>query len=372
MRHITVLVSNDLVHDQRVRKECDVFLNAGLEVTLVGREMEGSEPVKRPYEIKRFRLPFSGGALFYATLNMRLFFYLLSKKTDAIWANDLDTLLPAFLVSKFKRIPLFYDSHEYFTEAAGLAGRKFPKAVWEWVEGFIFPHLKHVFTVNESIAEVFRTKYNVKVNILRNVPEFKEVQRTLSRTELGLPEDKKIVLLQGAFMDKDRGVLEAVRAMKHLSDEYMLLLIGAGEEWNQAINLRIELQLEDKVMLLPKQPYDLLVNYTRAADVGLSLDKGLYFNYYFSLPNKLFDYVHAGTPVLATALPEVKRVMEEYELGGIVEECTPVNIAQGVERIIADGKETFLPGIKRAQQDFQWQTESTVILEEMRAAKLIS
>ncbi len=64
MKHITVLVSNDLVHDQRVRKECDVFVNSGLNVTLVGREMEGSEPLERKYEVKRFRLSFSGGVLF--------------------------------------------------------------------------------------------------------------------------------------------------------------------------------------------------------------------------------------------------------------------------------------------------------------------
>jgi len=372
MKHITVLVSNDLVHDQRVRKECDVFVNLGLNVTLVGREMEGSEPLERKYEVKRFRLSFSGGVLFYAALNIRLFFYLLGQKTDAIWANDLDTLLPAFLVAKIKKIPLLYDSHEYFTEAAGLAGRNLPKKVWEGVEGFVFPNLKHVFTVNESIADVFRTKYNVKVNVLRNVPELKMVKSSMSRTELGLPDDKKIILLQGAFMDKDRGVLEAVRAMKHLSEDYLLLLIGAGEEWNQAVNLRIELGLERQITLLPKQPYDLLVNYTRAADVGLSLDKGLYFNYYFSLPNKLFDYVHAGTPVLATSLPEVKRVMEEYQIGAVINECTPVNIAQGVESVMAAGKDAFLPGLLRAQQDFQWQTESKVILDELRNARLIN
>jgi len=82
--------------------------------------------------------------------------------------------------------------------------------------------------------------------------------------------------------------------------------------------------------------------------------------------------VHAGTPVLATSLPEVKRVMEEYQIGAVINECTPVNIAQGVESVMAAGKDAFLPGLLRAQQDFQWQTESKVILDELRNARLIN
>lgn len=369
---ITVLVSNDLVHDQRVRKECDVFHKNGLDVTLVGRQIDTLVPLDRPYSTKRFKLPFSSGALFYAALNIRLFFFLLNHKTDAIWANDLDTLWPAYLIAKWRKIPVFYDSHEYFTEAAGLAGRAFPKKVWEWIEGRIFPHLTYVYTVNESIADVYRKKYHAKVSVVRNVPELRPVEQVLSRKELNLPENKKIVILQGAFMDKDRGVIEAVHAMKELDDNYLLLLIGAGEEWNAAVNLRIELGLESKIQMLPKQPYDTLVNYTRAADVGLSLDKGLYFNYYFSLPNKLFDYVHATTPVIATALPEVKRVMESYQLGQVVEESTPQAIASAIVAVCNRPIDYFLPGIKKAQEDFQWQKESGVILKDLKLAGLIN
>jgi hypothetical protein len=101
-RHITVLVSNDLEFDQRVRKVCATLNALDFEITLVGRLLTTSRNFERPYELRRFRLWFSKGALFYAHLNLRLFFYLLFKKTDIILANDLDTLLPAFLVARLR------------------------------------------------------------------------------------------------------------------------------------------------------------------------------------------------------------------------------------------------------------------------------
>ncbi|MFM7234763.1 MAG: glycosyl transferase group 1, partial [Flavobacteriales bacterium] len=134
-KHITVLVSNDLQHDQRVAKMCDTLLEMGFRITLVGRMLPESTSFNRPYETKRFRLFFRTGALFYTALNVRLFFYLLFKRTDIIVANDLDTLLPAFIITRFRKKELVYDSHEYFTEAEGLTNRPIPKKVWLAIEG---------------------------------------------------------------------------------------------------------------------------------------------------------------------------------------------------------------------------------------------
>ena len=185
-KHITVLVSNDLQHDQRVAKVCATLLEMGFRITLVGRLLPDSKPFERPYETRRFRLPFHTGALFYTALNVRLFFYLLFKRTDIIVANDLDTLLPAFLIARMKGKELVYDSHEYFTEAEGLTNRPFPKKVWLAVESFIFPKLKHVITVNETIAGIYRALYHVPVHVVRNVPPLRNEVVHASRESLGL------------------------------------------------------------------------------------------------------------------------------------------------------------------------------------------
>ena len=190
-KRITVLVSNDLSHDQRVRKVCQTLTDMGFDILLLGRKLKTSVEFERPYPYKRLNLWFTKGALFYAALNFRFFFFLLFNKTDVILANDLDTLLPAYLVSRLRGKKLVYDSHEYFTEAAGLTGRPFQKNVWLKIEKWIFPKLKKVITVNESIAKIYQDKYHVPVHVVRNIPPKKGNVQIQSRQELGMPTDKK-------------------------------------------------------------------------------------------------------------------------------------------------------------------------------------
>src|SRR5436853_2609137 len=113
---IIVSVVSDLVTDQRVHRTATSLHKKGCDVVLVGRRKKDSADVSRDYKTVRFRLWWEKGALFYASYNLRLFFFLLFTKSDALVANDLDTLLPNFLISKLKGSKLYYDSHEYFTE----------------------------------------------------------------------------------------------------------------------------------------------------------------------------------------------------------------------------------------------------------------
>ena len=131
-KKIIVCVSNDLATDQRVKKVCAFLHENNFEITLVGRKLKDSHPVSdRPYKIKRFNLWFNKGALFYANLNTRLFFYLLFHKSDWLLANDLDTLPANYYAKKFgrKRI-LVYDSHEIFCEVPELQNHPKKKKIW--------------------------------------------------------------------------------------------------------------------------------------------------------------------------------------------------------------------------------------------------
>jgi glycosyltransferase involved in cell wall biosynthesis len=361
VKHITVLVSNDLQHDQRVAKVCNTLLEMGFRITLVGRLLPDSSSFERPYELRRFRLPFRTGALFYVALNVRLFFYLLFKRTDIIVANDLDTLLPAFLISRMKGKELVYDSHEYFTEAEGLTNRPFPKKVWLTVEGFIFPKLKHVITVNETIAGIYRALYHVPVHVLRNVPPLREEVVHASRESLGLPTDKRIILLQGAYIDPDRGGMEIALSMEFLPSA-LLLIIGSGRDLHNIKRIVDEKNLHDRVRFIAKLPFQELQQYTSIADVGVSLDKPLHLNYAYSLPNKLFDYIHAGLPVLVSDLPELRRVVETYNIGAVVSEVEPREIAASLQQMF-DGGELgeWSKNAIQASKELNWQREQEVV-----------
>ena len=363
MKKVVVLVSNDLTHDQRVRKVCEELVDQGHEITLVGRLLPASESMDRSYEIVRLRLLFSKGALFYASLNIRFFLFLLGRKFDVVHVNDLDTLLPAFIVARLKKWNIVYDSHEYFTEAAGLTGRNFQKSVWLAIEKWIFPKLKHVITVNESIASIYREKYKVPVHVVRNIPPLTQRPKKLSREELELPTDKRIVLLQGAYIDYDRGCLEAVQSMQWV-ENVLFLVIGSGQEVGLAKEKCTELNLNDKVRFMPKMAFEKLRQYTSVVDLGLSLDKPLHLNYKLSLPNKLFDYIHAGIPVVTSPLPELKRIVDTYEIGLTTDGYTPEAIAKTINSALdSPDRETWNANLKKAAQDLTWDNEKQVFKE---------
>ncbi len=357
-RSVIISVVSDLVTDQRVHRTALSLHSKGLKVILVGRKKRSSLPMPvRPYEVKRFALWTESGPLFYIFFNIRLFFYLLFHRADVLVTNDLDTLLPNFVISKIKKSELFYDSHEYFTEVPELVNRPFVRGIWLSIEKFIFPKLKNVFTVNQSIADLYSNKYHVPVKVIRNLPIQKsEFNSTLTRHEFGLPSDKKIFLFQGAGINVDRGAEEAIDAISSVENA-VLLFIGGGDVIEKLQNK--SQQLKDKVFFLPKQPMETLYSYTALADFGLTLDKDTNLNYRFSLPNKLFDYIHAGLPVLATNLPEIKNIVDHYEVGLITPSISISDLAATMRLMMANQEriDSWKSNLKKASNELCWEKE---------------
>ena len=334
MPRAIVCVTNDLGTDNRVHRTCSVLQELGYEVLLVGRHLPHSLPLDRPYATKRMRLIFRKGPLFYAEYAKRLFLLLLFARHDLVVANDLDTLLPTFLVARLRRKTLVYDSHEYFTEVPELEGR-FARKVWLAIERWIFPKLEHLVTVNDSIAAAYHERYGKTMVVVRNIPMPRELGPLPGRADLGLPQDRFILVLQGSGINVQRGGEEAVLAMRELPDA-LLLIIGGGDAVPLLQRMVAEHGLADRVRLLPRMPYVDMMRYTRNADLGLSLDKDTNLNYRYSLPNKLFDYFGAGIPALVTDLPEVAGIVRRYEAGIVLSGPEPGAIAAAVRALQAD------------------------------------
>ena len=317
----------------------------------------------RPYSSLRMKLFFTKGPCFYAAFNIRLFFLLLFKKADLVVANDLDTLLPNYLVSKIKNIPLVYDSHEYFTEVPELVHRKKVQKVWKSIERRIFPKLKDVITVNESIAGLYEKEYGIRPKVVRNIPPARKVTVTKTRTELGLPKDKFILILQGSGINVDRGTEEMVEAMPSITEEAVLLIVGSGDVIDTLKSKVKQLQLQKRVIFKPKQPYEELMQYTVHADLGLTLDKDTNLNYRYSLPNKIFDYIHAGIPVLASSLPEIEKIIKQYNIGDFIPSHNPKSIAAKVNEIVEN--KTLMNDWRKnlifAARDLSWEKEEQTI-----------
>lgn len=360
MKKAVVSVTNDLVTDQRVQRTISVLQSRGYTVTFVGRLLPESLPVNMSCKTRRFRLWFTRGFLFYASYNLRLFAFLLFRTYDLYLANDLDTLLPNFLVSRLRRKPLIYDAHEYFTGVPEIQHRPVVKWVWTSLEKMIFPHLKFVVTVNRSIAGLYEAEYGIRPLVVRNISDSRLPERVKSREELGLPSEAFILINQGAGINIDRGMEEMVQAMKHLPDDFHLLLVGKGDVVDALREMVISMNLEKRVLFVSTRPYMEMLQYTLNANCGLSLDKPLSPNYQYSLPNKIFDYVKSGIPVLGSAVVEVARLLEQYRVGEVCEKVQPDLIAQKLIEIRGRGKGYYTDGIEKAARENNWENERLV------------
>lgn len=358
-KRVIVSVTNDLVTDQRVHKTCIQLYETGFEVLLVGRKLKNSLQLDRPYTCKRMSLWFTKGALFYAEYNLRLFFFLLVNKTDVYHANDLDTLLANYLASKIKGKVLVYDTHEYYTGVPELQNRPAVRKIWEAIEGFIFPKLKYAFTVNKSIADLYRNKYGIPVHVMRNISSLKQLPKlTKNRTDLGLPADKKIIILQGSGINIQRGSEELLLSMKYVNNA-LLLIVGSGDVITLLEDMCKKENLTEKVKFVSKVPYAELMQYTYNSTIGVTLDKPVNLNYQLSLPNKLFDYIHGGIPVLASNIKEVASLVNQYSIGVITESHQPEIIANHINEMLQNEEKylTWKRNLARAQQELSWENE---------------
>ena len=368
MKRAIVSVINDLVTDQRVNKSCLALQKAGYEVLLVGREQRKSPPMdQRPYATHRMNLLFEKGPFFYAEYNFRLFLFLLFHRANLLLSNDLDTVLPNYFISRLKSSKMVFDSHEYFTETPELVGRPKVQKVWKRIEGFVVPKLDEMITVCDSIADLFREKYGVKCHVIRNIPPRKAMPPKGDKQALGLPTDKHLLVLQGSGINIQRGAEELVQAMQYL-DDCFLMIIGGGDVLPILKQMVVQLQITDRVRFFPRMPYQQMMAYTQLAELGFCLDKDTNLNYRFSLPNKLFDFIQAGVPIIASHLTEIEKIIRQYDLGLFIENHEPKTIAATIREGLSDEvrREQWKQNLAVAAQELCWENEEQKLLEIYR------
>jgi glycosyltransferase involved in cell wall biosynthesis len=360
-RVVWVVVTNDLVTDQRVNKVSLTLQKVGFEPRLLGIMSRKNTSIQRGYPVHRMKMLFHKSFFFYAEYNIRLFFKLLFSKFDVVLANDTDTLVGAYLAARFRRKPIVFDAHELFPEVPELVGRPFVKRIWELIEQLIIPRIKYGYTVCQPIADIYREKFNIEMGVVRNAPML-----TLMPHLDEKPYDfggKKMILYQGA-VNVGRGIEWVIDAMPYL-DNVVYCIAGSGDVFEE-IEAKIErMNLQDRVILLGRIPMEELYRYTVSADLGLCLLENRGLNYYYSLPNRIFDFALAGVPILATDFPEIRNVVESYHLGALTSSSEPVDLAREIMKILNESEHLIRKNDIFAQQREQlsWENEEKVIFD---------
>jgi glycosyltransferase involved in cell wall biosynthesis len=358
MKQIVFTVTNDLSYDQRMHRICGSLSCAGYRVLLVGRKLPSSIPLENKlFQQKRISCIFNKGFLFYAEYNTRLFFYLLGRKSNAICAIDLDTILPCLLLSKIKGWKRVYDAHEYFTELKEVRSSQYVKMVWEGIEKLCIPHFRFGYTVSQGLADAFNKEYQKEYEVIRNMPVFKKSTSFSAR--------EKILYYQGA-VNEGRGFESLIPAMKTIA--YRMIVCGDGNFMEQLKALIRVHGVEDKVelkgMVLPEE----LKKFAESATLGMGLSESEGLNQYLALPNKFFDYMHAGLPQLAMNFPEYRKINDQFKVAVLADDLDPVNISRIINQVMLD--ENLLNEMHenclQAREIYCWQNEEIKLIEFYR------
>jgi len=363
MPKILFTVTNDLSYDQRMQRICTSLANADYQVRLIGRKLPHSKPLRDfPFQQKRLYCFFKKGKFFYLEYNIRLFFYLFFAKTDAICAIDLDTILPAFFVSKIRRKKLIYDAHEYFTEVPEVVDRPRIRQIWERIARFTIPRTKHAYTVCDSLAEIFEQQYGTPFEVIRNTP-LKRRTADNEQTKNEEQRTKPIIFYQGA-LNEGRGIEQAIEAMREI-DNALLWLAGEGDLSQQLRQLAEELKVTDRVRFLGYvEPAD-LNQLTPQTTIGLNLLENKGLNYYYALSNKFLDYIQAGVPSINMNFPEVRKIVSQYEVALTLDRLETPLVVAAIQRLLNDKNlyHHIQSECKKAAAIYIWEADERRLIE---------
>jgi glycosyltransferase involved in cell wall biosynthesis len=368
---VCMLLHKSVANDTRVRREAGALAGAGREVTVV----------HLPPPDANAEVPDLPVALLPATLSRgrarmphpvrlgveaaRLARCAAATNPDVIHAHDAAMLLPGMLAARRARAKLVYDSHELATGVPYRRGA-WP-AVVSGVERLGAPRADAVITVSEGIAARLSERYPLRrpPTVVRNLPDLPAAGSAPVpdlRRDLAIGE-APLVLHQGAVA-AGRGCETLLRALALLPGAHLLFL---GAEGAYADRLRAAAgsqDLVDRTHLLPPVPPDALLSYTAQADVGVSLLEASCENHRLALPNKLFEYVAAGLPVVVSDLPEAGGLVREREIGWCCDPADAEAVAGALRTALAQRDDEGLRNrIDRAAAELSWERESQRLLD---------
>jgi glycosyltransferase involved in cell wall biosynthesis len=374
--------------DSRVEREARSLVAAGYEVEVIGVTGEGlpARDSRDGYTITRVapesfltrlplrlsRLPLLGALArrAYFLLRMPIWSRRAARAAEErpaalLVGHDVDGLGAAVRAKRALGAPLIYDAHELFPDMAAAGRPDYERRGWIRYERRLIRHADAVFAVTASRADVMARRFAISPRVIRNVPETShETEEPAADLRESLPEGAKVVLYLGG-MQASRGLEEAIRALERLPDCH-LVLMGSGEE-KYVERLRAiarEARVAERLEIRPPvRPHE-VVAVTAAADVGVVLNHRTNLNNYLSLPNKIFEYVVAGLPVVASDFPDMAELVNGCGVGVTCDPEDPASIARAVEAVLRD-PERYREGARRAAPELTWERESEAFLSSV-------
>lgn len=366
MKKIANIVLNDFTNDSRVLKISKSLTKFGFSTTVVAMHNAGlfeSEDVIG-VQVQRIKLITRPWPKWKPIQLIKYIEFLVRasmvfRNSDIIHCNDLSALPIGLLIKLFgigKKV--VYDCHEYETELNGLKGVE--KKAKKWLERKLIRYADAVITVSDSIANEYSRLYNIpEPHLVLNCPAYHDQpKRNLFRENLGIRSDQTIFLYQGG-LSKGRGIELLLEAFSDLdTDKTVLVCMGYGP---LECLIQDKAQQQDTVFFHPAVTPDVLLNYTSSADYGILFYEDTCLNHRYCSPNKIFEYMMAGLPVLTSNLFEMRRLVETEGVGIVAEENTVEGFRKAVEDSLNQDYKAVQKNVFAARKKYCWEEQEKVL-----------
>ncbi len=360
-----MLLHKSVLHDTRVRREAEALHEAGHDVTVV--ELASVEyellHVRRvsalpPRWLRRWRPAKRLAAAFLLVRRA------VRQRPDVVHAHDAAMLLPGFVAARLTGAQLVYDTHEYAT------GVPYRERRWHWfvemTERALMPRCAAVITVSEGIADRLHLKYRLRRRpaVVRNVSSLRVGTASVGLRERLRIGDAPLVIHQGAAA-AHRGCEVLLKAVAGLPGVHLCFLGGGERPVLARLALLAErLGVAGRIHFLPRVPPEQLLSLTADADVGVSLLQDTCDNHRLALPNKLFEYLAAGVPVVVSDLPEMSRLVSDHGVGWCARSDDPAAVAGALEEALVRRADADLRRrVAAAGSQLSWTNERGLLNE---------
>ena len=340
-----MLLLNPYTHDTRVEKEAVSLTDAGYRVTVIAEAGPNLpvEEIRDGVKIRRVRRPAGMPVLRFFRFRGALLRELRRSRPDVIHAHDTETLQLAARAANELRVPFVYDAHDLWLGRQRRGRSRFYWALYRlyyWlIERAYLPRAAAHITVSAPIASHLERRYHLApVSVVPNVPDAGLMPARRSLRDLpgatDIPPGAPIILYIGHVMS-GRGVDQLIAAMADVPGAHLVLL-GADAQAKSVESLATRTGLADRVHPLQRVDARDVIDYAADGSIGVSPILPTCLNYRYSLPNKLFQYMAAGIPVVASNFDQVRVVVEGTGAGRVVDPCDPQAIALALCELLDD------------------------------------
>lgn len=367
MKKVFMYTFDSFVHDSRITKEANSITKLGFDVTVIAH---GDKGLKKKEDIKNIHIiRFSyldrektsnklKKFLIYLDFLKQSILY--SKDVDYLHCNDLLTLPIGFFIKKFfnKKAIVIYDAHEFETERNGLSPKK--KKLIYYIEKFFIKSADEVITVSDSIANAYAKIYNIKKpHLILNTPNFQNLNnQNIFRKKFNISPEKTIFLYQGS-LHKGRGVELLLKTFSSIKEkDKVIIFMGFGDLEDL---IREKAKNSTSIFFQDAVSPSEILKYTSSADFGISLIEDTCLSYKYCLPNKMFEYLMAGIPVIVSNLPEMKKIVEEYKVGTFIEFNKKESIIDALNRAMNLDREVLKSNIYNVKKKYNWEEQEKVL-----------